>query len=81
MRSSNVSRKKCFFCDSCVGDLHRVLTFELERMVKQCATILEDNILLGKLSVGDMIARDAMYVSYKLPFISVSESEPNILRQ
>ena len=30
---------------------------------KQCITILEDNTLLGKLSDGDMIAKDAMYHS------------------
>lgn len=52
---------KCFFCDSGIGELHRVLTFKLERKVKQSAIILDDNLLLGKLGLGDMIARDAMY--------------------
>ena len=59
--SNKVSAEKCFFCDSSDGDLHRVLTFQLERKVKQCAVILEDMVLLGKLIVGDMIAQDAMY--------------------
>ena len=36
-------------------------TFPLEKKVRQCATVLKDHILLGKLSVGDMMAQDAVY--------------------
>ena len=35
----------------------------LEKCVRKCANILEDNDLIGKLSAGDMIALDAMYHS------------------
>ena len=40
-----------------------MLTFQLEKPVRKCATILEDADLLGKLNSGDMIARDTMYHS------------------
>ena len=36
-------------------------TFPLEKKVRQCATVLKGHILLGKLSVGDMMAQDAVY--------------------
>ena len=39
------------------------MTFQLEKRVKKCANILEDNALLGKPSAGDMIALDALYYS------------------
>ena len=58
--SSEVSR---FFCDSTEGNLRKVLTFQLERKVRLCATILEDNTLLRKLSDFNMIAKDAAYHS------------------
>ena len=54
---------KMFFCDSTEDDLHKVLTIQLERKVKHCATILEGNILLGKRSAGVMTKKDAMYHS------------------
>ena len=63
MRATCSEVSKCFFCNSAEGDLHKVLTFQLERKVKQCATILEDNTLLGKLGAGDMVVKDAMYHS------------------
>ena len=62
-RTTNDSITKCFFCDSSHGTLHKVLTFQLEKRVKKCANILEDNDLLGKPSAGDMIALDALYYS------------------
>ena len=52
------------FCDSTEGDIHKALTCELERMVKQCATILEDNTLLGKPNAGDVIVKDVIYHSH-----------------
>ena len=63
MRTTSSEVLKCFFCDSTENDLHKVLEFQLERKVQQCATILEDNTLSGNLSVGDMIAKHAMYYS------------------
>ena len=66
MRTTCLKVPKCIFCDSTEGDLRKVLTFQLERKVKQCVTILEDSALLGKLSAGVMTAKDAMYHSYCL---------------
>ena len=63
MRTTCSEVSKCFFCDSTGGDLHKVLTFQFKRKVKQCATILEGSSLLGKLSAGVMIAKDTMYHS------------------
>ena len=63
MRTTCSEVSKCFFCDSTEGDLYKLLAFQLERKVWQCATILEGNTLLGKLSAGVMIAKDAMYHS------------------
>ena len=62
-RTTDDSIAKCFFSDSSDGTLHKVLTFQLEKRVKKCANILEDNALLGKPSAGDMIALDALYYS------------------
>lgn len=54
---------KCFFCDECTGDLHKVSTLKLDHRVRKCASILQDNKLLSKLSCGDMFAQDAVYHS------------------
>ncbi len=53
----------CFFCDagSESGDLRKASIFRLHKRVKQCAEILNDSMLLGKLSAGDMMAQDAVY--------------------
>jgi hypothetical protein len=51
----------CFFCDCGGSDLRKVLTWKVDEKVRRCASILEDSMLLGKLSNGDMIALDAMY--------------------
>ena len=63
LRITNDSIAKCFFFDNSNGTLLKVLTFQLEKRVRKCANILGDNVLLGKLSSGDMIALDAMYHS------------------
>ena len=64
-RNSNekneVAKEDCLFCGGKEGNLHIVLTFWLDAKVRQCARILEDNFLFGKLSAGDMVALDAMY--------------------
>ena len=64
MRTRSSEGLVCFFCDSTEGDIHKALTFQLERMVKQCATILEDNKLLGKPNAGDIIVKDVIYHSH-----------------
>ena len=52
-----------FFCGQSNGVLHRASTFKVDKKVRQCAIILEDNVLLSKLSMGDMIAQDSVYHS------------------
>lgn len=42
------------------GNLHIISTFQLDAKVRQCPRILEDNFLLKKLNVDDMVAFDAM---------------------
>ena len=63
MRTICSEVSKYLFRDSAEGDLYKLLAFQLERKVWQCATILEGNTLLGKISAGVMIAKDAMYHS------------------
>ena len=60
-RTTNDSIAKSFFCDSSDGILHKGLTIQLEKRVRKCANILEDDALLRILSAGDMIALDAIY--------------------
>ena len=66
------------FCDSTEGDIHKALTCELERMVKQCAIILEDNTLLGKPNAGDVIVKDVIYHSH-LVLYRRSKQKPFVL--
>ena len=54
-------RQGCFFCEETSGELHRASTLNLDENVRESARILNDTLLLGKLSDGDMVARDAMY--------------------
>ena len=58
---NEAAKEHCFFCSGKEGNLHIVSTFPLDAKVRQCARILEDNFLLGKLCAGDMVALDAMY--------------------
>jgi len=37
------------------------MTFSVDSKVRQCATLINDNILLGKLAGGDLIAAEAKY--------------------
>ena len=67
MRSSAVHVQEplqslCFFCEKVdnVG-LRQVMTFDVDAKVRSCANIIKDNVLLGKLSRGDMIAIEAKY--------------------
>lgn len=66
-RSSSTEKKDvqevCFFCDQPAGTdmLHEAATFQLDRRVRYCATVLEDTDLLRRLSAGDMVALEAKY--------------------
>ena len=54
-------RQGCFFCEETTGELHRALNFNSDENVRASARILNDRLLLGKLSDEDMVAGDAMY--------------------
>lgn len=55
----------CFFCGQPAGanSLWKAATFQMDRRVRACATLLGDTELLGHLSGGDMVALDAKYHS------------------
>ena len=52
---------ECFFCNDTFGNLTKVSTLGLDSNVKKCAEIINDHMLLAKLSAGDMIALKASY--------------------
>lgn len=58
----NVS-ESCFFCGQPAGakSLRKATTFQMDRRVRACATLLGDTELLGRLSGGDMVALDVQY--------------------
>ena len=52
----------CFICDKSDGQtLHNVSTLGLDDRVRECATLLNEERLLAKLSGGDLIALEAKY--------------------
>ena len=58
----------CLLCDKSGGKtLRQAATFGLDAKVRRCAAITGDKALIRKLSSGDMIAIDAVYVPSKLP--------------
>jgi len=61
METEETHQPTCFFCDETTGDFHKAETISLDTRVRQIATELRDTKLLAKLSVGDMIAIDAVY--------------------
>ena len=44
-------------------NLHSALTFEVDKKVRESATLLNDSKLIAKLSSGDLIAIEAKYHS------------------
>jgi len=67
LRSSSTdasgSKTSCFFCGQSAGsdDLHEASTFQIDRRVRESAALVEDTLLLAKLSMGDMVALEAKY--------------------
>jgi hypothetical protein len=51
----------CFFCGLPGADLRQVMTFAVDERVRQCATLTNDTLMLGKLAQGDMIAMESKY--------------------
>jgi len=41
----------CFFCDLSGSDLRQVMTYEVDKRVRQCAALLEDHLLISKLNI------------------------------
>ena len=40
------------------------MTYEVDKHVRQCTTLLGDNLLVGKLNtIGDMIVKEAKHIS------------------
>ena len=61
---TSVDTEQCFFCRKpakASESLHHASTFGLDARVRQCALQLQDQSLLAKLSVGDLIALEAKY--------------------
>ena len=56
-------RQLFFFCGKSAGSdgLHEASTFQVDKRVRESATIVEDTLLLGKLSMGGMVALEAKY--------------------
>ena len=54
-------RNACFFCGQSNETLHKASTFDIDERVRKCALVLQDTLLLAKLSAGDMISQDAVY--------------------
>ena len=55
--------ENCFFCneDGTREHLRNAQTFAVDRRIREYANILQDRILLDKLSEGDMHAINARY--------------------
>ena len=53
----------CFFCGQSAGSdgLHEASTFQIDRRMRESAALLEDTLLLARLSMGDMVALEAKY--------------------
>lgn len=63
LRSSCVNKESCFFCGQAADtdSLHEASTFQIDHRVRECAELVQDTLLLGKLSMGDMVALEAKY--------------------
>ncbi len=60
---ANASKASCFFCGQSAGSagLHEASTFQIDRRVRESAALVEDTLLLARLSMGDMVALEAKY--------------------
>ena len=61
--SSLKSSNQCFFCKSSDNprNLHFASTLEVDEKVRSCASLTNNNRLIGKLASGDMVATEAKY--------------------
>ena len=72
------SKAVCLFCGE-TGDLHEVMTLEVDEKVRKMATDLQDSALLKHLAGGDMIAIEAKY--HKKCMTNLSNRHRAFLRQ
>ena len=59
--SSMTKEVSCFFCSGATGTLHQASTFNVDARVRECAHQLQDEVLIAKLSAGDLICQEAVY--------------------
>ena len=59
--SSMTKEVSCFFCSGATGTLHQPSTFNVDARVRECAHQLQDEVLIAKLSAGDLICQEAVY--------------------
>ena len=65
--SSSLS-SHCFFCESSdiPANLHSASTLEVDRRVREGASLVNDNKLIRKVASGDMVATEAKYQATRL---------------
>ena len=66
-----VSKEVCLFYGQS-GNLHEVMTLEVDEKVRQMATDLQDSALLKRLAGGDVIAIEAKYHKKCMKNLSVA---------
>ena len=60
LRGSFRARWFVYFCEE-TGDIHEVMTLEVDEKVRKIATDLQDSALLKHIAGGDMVAIEAKY--------------------
>lgn len=59
--TEQLGEAKCFFCDQSGEKLHKACIQVIDRRIRECAIVLCDSKLQGKLAMTDMHALDALY--------------------
>ena len=71
----------CLFCEDASGTLHAVSTFNLDARVRRCSLLLEDKVLVAKLSAGDLISQEAKHHSKCLLVLYSKAERPSYRTQ
>ena len=60
---ANASKASCSFRGKSAGSdgLHEASTFQIDRRMRECAALVEDTLLLARLSMSDMVALEGKY--------------------
>ena len=75
---TTTTSQNCFFCEESSRELHRASNFNLDRNVRESASILNDTSPLGKLSTGDMVALDAFFILSVYHSSTIEQQESKI---